>query len=134
VSALVAALAALHLPGAPEVPRPAPCRSEACVRRVSARLTRRRWRRAVTEYGRGLLNARGACESDTSGGYRLASTGNGYWFRYQFDVAAWVGSGGRTRFGRPVGAWSVQPSPLEQDYRAVRWDAVHAGDAWPNCP
>jgi hypothetical protein len=74
------------------------------------------------------------CESGSVGGYRLSTTGNGYWFAYQFNVAAWVGSGGRFRGGRPVGRWSTQPGRLEQSYRAVVWDRKSAGDPWPNCP
>lgn len=110
------------------------CWRRTCVRRVTRRHAHRRWRRTVDRYGRGLLHARGACESDSSGGYALTTTGNGYWFRYQLNLQAWAGSGGRIRSGRPVGVWSMQPEPLEQDYRAVRWDQISGGDPWPNCP
>lgn len=105
-----------------------------CRERVQQRRVRAHWRSVVDRYGRGLLAARRACESGTSGGYGLATTGNSYWFAYQHDIEAWTGSGGRVRGGRPVGVWSTQPTPLEQDFRAARWDAIHGGDAWPNCP
>lgn len=108
--------------------------SPACVHRVTVRTTRAKWRAAVNAYGRGLLAARRACESGGDGGYRLDTTGNGYWFAYQHNPQAWAGAGGRIRGGRPVGVWTRHPSPLEQDYRAVVWDHRHAGDAWPNCP
>jgi hypothetical protein len=133
MSALVVA-AALFLPGQPvKAPRP-PCWRRVCRERVERRTARHRWRRAVVRYGRGLLHARMTCESGHDGGYRLATTGNGYWFAHQFNVGAWTGAGGRVRFGRPVGVWTVQPERLEQDYRAARWDALSAGDPWPNCP
>lgn len=105
--------------------------SGACAHR---RHVRAKWRRAVNAYGVGLLRARMNCESGSSGGYRLDTTGNGYWFAHQFDVAAWTGAGGRFRGGRPVGVWRRHPGRLEQDYRAVVWDARHGGDPWPNCP
>lgn len=107
---------------------------ESCGRRCKQRVVRKRWRRRVVAYGRRLLAARRACESGSAGGYALDTTGNGYWFAYQFDAAAWAGAGGRMAHGRPIGRWTVHPSPLEQDYRAVRWDGIHGGDPWPNCP
>lgn len=93
-----------------------------------------KWTKVVRAYGVGLLRARMRCESGHHGGYRLATTGNGYWFAHQFDVQAWTGAGGRMRRGRPAGVWTRQPSRLEQDYRAAVWDRKHGGDAWPNCP
>lgn len=104
------------------------------MKRVTKRVVTRKWRRVVRGYGLGLLRARMACESGSSGGYRLATTGNGYWFAHQFDTGAWTGAGGRMRGGRPVGVWTRQPTRVEQDYRAAVWDARHGGDPWPNCP
>lgn len=110
------------------------CNSKACERRVQKRVARAKWRGAVRRYGVGLLRARMRCESGGHGGYRLSTSGNGYWFAHQFNVAAWAGAGGRMRRGRPAGVWRQQPSRLEQDYRAVVWDRVHGGDPWPRCP
>ncbi len=110
------------------------CHSAACSERVEKRAAHAKWRAAVRAYGVGLLRARMRCESASYGGYALSTNGNGYWFGHQFDVAAWTGAGGRMRRGRPAGVWSMQPSRLEQDARAVRWDAIHGGDPWPNCP
>lgn len=130
---LAALAAVLILPAAPALAHNG-CHSQACEQRVEIRVAHAKWRVAVAAYGRGLLRARVACESLTSGGYALSTTGNGYWFAHQFDVAAWTGAGGRMRHGRPAGVWTMQPSALEQDYRAVVWDRKHGGDAWPNCP
>lgn len=112
------------------------CTTKRCELRVTKRLVREHWRAAVQRYGVGLLRVRMACESGGHGGYRLATTGNGYWFAHQFNVGAWTGAGGRysRELGRPVGVWSVQPGRLEQDYRAARWAGIHGGDPWPNCP
>lgn len=110
------------------------CHTSACQLRVNIRLAHAKWRAAIAAYGPWRLRARMACESQSSGGYRLSTTGNGYWFAHQLNVGAWTGAGGRVRFGRPVGVWSMQPEPVEQDYRAVVWDHRHGGDAWPNCP
>lgn len=115
-------------------PAQAGCNTRACEKRVAKKKTNAKWRKAVNAYGPGLLAARRNCESGSSGGYDLSTTGNGYWFAYQFDAQAWAGAGGDVAGGRPVGARSLQPSPLEQDYRAVRWAYVHGGDPWPNCP
>lgn len=109
------------------------CQSKTCTKRVERKAAKKKWRRAVRAYGTGLLHARMVCESGNHGGYSLSTTGNSYWFAHQFDIGAWVGAGGRVRHGRPVGVWTTQPSKLEQDYRAVRWDHIHGGDAWPNC-
>lgn len=110
------------------------CRTASCERRVAIRAVQKHWWVVVRGYGVGLLRARMRCESGGAGGYALAATGNGFWFAHQFEPGAWVGAGGRMRGGRPVGAWSTQPSRLEQDYRAVVWDRRHGGDPWPNCP
>lgn len=121
-------------PQAERAPARPACHTRRCRTRVARKSVRRKWRAAVRRYGPGLLRARMNCESGNHGGYRLATTGNGYWFAHQFDTGAWVGAGGRLRRGRPVGAWSWHPSKTEQDYRAARWDAIHGGDPWPNCP
>lgn len=111
-----------------------PVCSRACRQRVQRKQIRKHWSHVVNNYGRGLLRARMHCESGNDGGYSLDTTGNSYWFAHQFDVQAWTGAGGRMRRGRPAGVWSMQPSRLEQDFRAARWDAIHGGDPWPNCP
>jgi hypothetical protein len=110
------------------------CHSKRCVKRVQVKAAHAKWRTAVRAYGVGLLRARMRCESGNHGGYRLATTGNGFWFAHQFEPRAWFGAGGRSRGGRPSGVWTRQPSRLEQDYRAVRWAHLHGGDPWPNCP
>lgn len=111
------------------------CRAVTCKRRVARKAAQRHWRRVVRAYGPGRLHARVACESASAGGYRLSTTGNGFWFAHQFTPATWHAAGGRisVRLHRPVGVWTVQPTPLEQDYRAVVADAQQ-GDPWPNCP
>lgn len=121
-------------PPPPIVMRAKGCNTRACEVRVERRRVRRRWRIKVRAYGEGLLAARRECETGSHGTYSLSTTGNGYWFAYQFDTDAWKGAGGKMKAGRPVGAWTVHPSPLEQDYRAARWDGIHGGDPWPNCP
>jgi hypothetical protein len=110
------------------------CHSKSCKVRVEKRAAHAKWRPIVHAYGIGLLRARMQCESGNHGGYALATTGNTYWFAHQFNVGAWTGAGGRMRKGRPAGVWAMQPSRLEQDFRAVRWDAIHGGDPWPRCP
>lgn len=109
------------------------CR-RACEMRVQCREMHAKWRRDVRRYGIARLDARMRCESGSHGGYELTTTGNSYWFSMQWNAAAWVGSGGRMRHGRPVGVWTTQPSRLEQQVRAVYWDRVHGGDPWPSCP
>lgn len=110
------------------------CNSKSCELRVLKRQTFAKWRASARAYGLGLLRARMRCESGGDGGYRLVTIGGRYWFAHQFDVQAWTGAGGRMRGGRPVGVWTTQPTRAEQDARAVRWDAIHGGDPWPNCP
>lgn len=142
-AALAVAAAALAVAGlAPPTSGAVACDTVTCAigwheqqqRKWHQHLIRARWGAAVREYGPALLDARAQCESGHHGKYRLSTTGNGYWFAFQFDVAAWTGAGGAYRRGRPAGKWSLQPGRLEQRYRAVRWDGIHGGDAWPNCP
>lgn len=111
------------------------CWRVTCKRRVARRAVRRHWRHAVRAYGPWRLRARVGCESASAGGYRLSTTGNGFWFAHQFTPQTWHAAGGRisVRLRRPVGAWTTQPTRLEQDYRAVVADAQQ-GDPWPNCP
>lgn len=118
---------------APVAPADDGC-SRACEVRVQKREIEQRWRQVVHRYGVGLLRARARCETGSHGMYRLSTTGNTYWFAHQMNVAAWIGAGGHMRDGRPVGVWTTQPTRLEQDYRTVRWDRMHGGDPWPNCP
>jgi len=121
--ALTALSAALLAPPAAE----AGCRSNSCEERVA----HAKWRKVVAPH-RSVLAANAQCES--GGRYNLYTTGSGYYYSHQFDAAAWLGSGGRSRRGRLVGRFSTQPGRLEQDYRAVIWDRRHGGDPWPNCP
>ena len=109
------------------------CNTEACERRVLIRLTHDKWRAAVNAYGTATLRARERCEAGGHGGWRLVTTGNGFYFGHQFVPSSWAAVGGRLRAGVPVGRWARHPSRLEQDYRAVRLDAIQA-DPWPNCP
>lgn len=110
------------------------CHSKRCAVRVEKRAAHAKWLPVVRAYGVGLLRARMRCESGGDGGYNLATTGNSFWFAHQFEPRAWTGAGGRMRLGRPAGVWTMQPSRLEQDYRAVRWACIHGGDPWPRCP
>jgi hypothetical protein len=108
-----------------------------CKRRVAKKAIVQHWHARVQAYGPGLLQARVACESLSSGGYNLSTTGNGFWFAHQFTPPTWHAAGGRLAYGssgRPVGVWSPQPSRLEQDFRAVVADEQSPGDPWPNCP
>lgn len=123
--ALTAAPAHAYAPG---------CNSHACEIRVQVRTAHEKWRSVVNTYPAGVLNARMRCESGGDGGYRLSTTGNGFWFSAQFEPRAWYGAGGRKRNGRPAGVWTMQPSILEQQYRTIIWERIHGGDPWPNCP
>lgn len=110
------------------------CASRACKARVGRAARIAAWRAYVRPY-RGWLDSTGHCESDSAGGYRLRTTGNGFWFRYQFTAQTWASTGGRVIRGiGPVGMHGeMVPAPLEQDVRAVR--ALHAQGrgAWPVC-
>lgn len=108
--------------------------SKSCQLRVNIKAAHAKWRPVVAAYGIERLRARMRCESGGHGGYKLSTTGNGFWFAHQFEPRAWTGAGGRIRGGRPVGVWTTQPSRLEQDYRAVIWEERHGGDPWPSCP
>lgn len=110
------------------------CHSLACKRRMGRVARVNAWRALVRPW-RGWLNSTGNCESGSAGGYRLRTTGNGFWFRYQFDPPTWGSVGGhRDVNGTPVGMHGERvPAPLEQDVRAVRL-RLRAGTApWPVC-
>jgi hypothetical protein len=111
------------------------CHSRACVRRVQARghgNTVRRWKRTARPYAAWLRSTR-ACESGSAGGYTLSTTGNGFWFAYQHTASSWYAAGGRRRNGRPAGVRSLQPTPAEQDFRAVVTLRQQGRGAWPVC-
>lgn len=109
------------------------CKTNACERRVGRKHTLRRWRRDVAPF-RGWLDSTGGCESDSAGGYRLTTTGNGFWFRYQFTIGSWASVGGRVVGGVPVGIDGERhPMALEQDERAVRVLRSQGRGAWPVC-
>ena len=110
------------------------CNTDACERRVLIKSTHAKWRAVVADYGFDTLRARERCEAGGHGGWRLVTTGNGFYLGHQFEPRAWAGAGGRLRAGVPVGRWGGHPSRLEQDYRAVVWEGRHGGDPWPNCP
>jgi hypothetical protein len=74
--------------------------------------------------GKDWLNALGACEADSSGGYE-ANTGNGFYGRYQFDLQTWYSVGGN---GYPDDAL-----PREQDYRAALLYQSRGSSPWPVC-
>lgn len=111
------------------------CNTRACDRRVTLRLHRkviRRWRATAAPYAGWLANTR-RCESGGSGSYRLATTGNGFWFAYQHTAQSWYAAGGRSFRRRPVGMWTIQPTAAEQDYRAVITLRQQGRGAWPVC-
>jgi hypothetical protein len=111
------------------------CNTRACDHRMTRKAhakTVRRWRRATAPY-QGWLASTRACESGSSGGYRLATTGNGFWFAYQHTPRSWYAAGGRSRNGRPAGVRSLQPEPAEQDFRAVVTLRQQGAAAWPIC-
>lgn len=142
----IAAMKVLLIPAA--APAADDCQTHACAARVcdshtcKARVGRKAriaaWRAFVRPY-RAWLNSTGTCESGNAGGYRLRTTGNGFWFRYQFTPGTWRSAGGfLIRYGphrgEPMGMHGeMVPKPLEQDVRAVR--ALHAQGrgAWPVC-
>ena len=109
------------------------CLTHRCERRMDRkahRRTRRHWRREAHPY-RGWLSKVRACES--GGRYSLSTTGNGFWFAYQHTPSSWVMAGGRLRRGRPAGVRTMQPTALEQDYRAVMTLHQQGRGAWPVC-
>jgi hypothetical protein len=68
------------------------------------------------------LQAIAACES---GGDPTTDTGNGFYGKYQFDLATWQGVGGT---GNPA-----QASEAEQDRRATILYARAGASPWPVC-
>jgi hypothetical protein len=128
---------ALALPSAAEAkpPKYPGCHTSACERRVDRRQHRRtvaRWKRTARPYAAWLRRTR-ACESGSAGGYRLSTTGNGFWFAYQHTPSSWYAAGGRSRNWRPAGVRSLQPTPAEQDFRAVITLRQQGRGAWPVC-
>lgn len=111
------------------------CNTHRCDRRRDHKVRRQivaRWRRVAAPYAGWLAPTR-RCESGSSGGYTLATTGNGFWFAYQHTPGSWYAAGGRSRGGRPAGAWTMQPLAAEQDYRAVITLRQQGRGAWPVC-
>jgi hypothetical protein len=111
------------------------CRTRACIVRVDRRQHRRtvaRWKRTARPYASWLRSTR-TCESASAGGYGLSTTGNGFWFAYQHTAQSWYAAGGRQRAGRPVGVRSTQPTPAEQDFRAIITLRQQGRGAWPVC-
>ena len=133
-TAVLTALALGLTAGAAEAKHVPGCNTNACDERVIIKQVHSDWRAEVARYDQGTIRARAFCESGGHGLYKLRTTGNGFWFAFQFNIAAWVGSGGRFRDGEPVGWKSKQPTALEQKVRMIRWERIHGGDAWPNCP
>lgn len=109
------------------------CQTAACEKRVKIKAIHAKWRAVVNAYPAGVLAARARCESGGHGTYSLSTTTGVFWFAFQFEPRAWYGAGGRMRRGIPAGVWTRQPSRLEQQYRAIRWERIHGGDPWPNC-
>lgn len=110
------------------------CRSNSCKRRMGRVARVSAWQALVRPY-RGWLDSTGNCESGSAGGYRLRTTGNGFWFRYQFTASSWHHAGGALDIrGAPVGMHGERvPAPLEQDVRAVRVRWAQGTGAWPVC-
>lgn len=89
--------------------------------------------RLITPPGRAWLDALGACEADTSGGYS-ANTGNGYAGRYQFSQSTWNSTA--DDFERLTGLdanYSRLAAPREQDIRAALLQRREGSGHWPNC-
>lgn len=111
------------------------CNTWACVKRVNAARYKRfmqHMQKVVAPY-KGWLSSTRQCESGHHGLYKLHTTGNGFWFAYQFTPGTWASVGGKINNGRPVGMTSLLPTPLEQDYRAVLVLHSQGAGAWPNC-
>lgn len=104
------------------------------IQRAQHRSQIARWRAQARPYA-GFLARLVACESASSGGYRLTTTGNGFYFAFQFTARTWAAvAGGRTLGGIPVGYRGEQvPTRAEQDARAVRVLWAQGAGAWPVC-
>lgn len=87
-------------------------------------------RHVIRPYRASFLGPVGACESGTHSyslraGLRAYNPAGPYYNRYQFNMGAWRGAGGR---GDPRDApW------YEQAYRAVVWLHINGRQSWPNC-
>jgi hypothetical protein len=83
---------------------------------------RRRARARARAVASPVLEAIAACES---GGNPGANTGNGFYGKYQFDLATWASVGGT---GNPAAA-----SEAEQNRRATMLYARAGASPWPVC-
>lgn len=110
------------------------CKTQRCehsMRRRHRAEVERNWRKVARPY-RGWLASTRACES-SPWLYDLSTTGNGFWFAYQHTPSSWGRAGGHFRRGRPAGVWTMQPTPAEQDFRAVVTLKQQGRGAWPVC-
>lgn len=110
------------------------CYAKPCVQRERRRVRHvSRWRRVARPY-RGWLRATSLCESGSAGWYGLQTTGNGFWFAFQFTPQTWRSVGGRFRRGVPAGRWGeFVPIRAEQKFRAVKVLRSQGAGAWPRC-
>lgn len=107
------------------------CRTDGCKHEIRKAI-HAQWRERVQPH-RAWLDRVRPCESG-SRGYELTTTGNGFWFAYQFTPTTWRKvAAGRVVRGIPAGTWSKRPGPLEQDYRAVLVLERQGVGAWPVC-
>jgi hypothetical protein len=111
------------------------CTAKSCKFRVASRARAREASAfpPISAADRAWLNKVGGCEADSSGGYALYTTGNGFYFRYQFTAGSWAGAGGRLVNGMPWGLHSKLPSSREQDHRALVVRQQQGTGAWPVC-
>jgi hypothetical protein len=100
------------------------CNSHACEKRVF----KKHMKKTVRPFRDWLRRVR-TCEN---GGRYYNVRANGFLWAYQFHPNTWQAAGG---------AWPISytPTPLEQDYRAVKWATkigwsnVHSTAGWPVC-
>lgn len=106
-------------------------------RRWKKRQRARLYAKLISPPGKAWLDRLGACEADSSGGYR-ANTGNGYYGRYQFDLQTWgttygaYTASGYARYSPPVSPPSAAP-PDQQDIRAAILYRSRGPSPWPVC-
>lgn len=104
-----------------------------CVRRAYKRHPKFRWK-AYAAPLLSTLEAIVACESLSSGGYKLRTTGNGFYFAHQFDPQTWASVGGRIIEHEPYGYRGERvPSKIEQNYRAALLYRRRGAQPWPVC-